>query len=74
MKKRKICLSMLIFGFLLGIQDGRIALWRDGEAAPVQVFPYAASSLPAEDQARLERGIPIESREDLIRLIEDYLS
>ena len=64
----------LIFGFLLGISDGYIALWKEGNPKPLEVFPYQARSLPAADQQALERGIPIDSIEELNRLLEDYLS
>ena len=64
----------LIFGFLLGISDGYIALWKDGSEKPVEVFPYQARLLPVADQQALEKGIPIDSAEDLQRLMEDYLS
>ena len=43
----------LIFGFLLGISDGYIALWKDGNPKPLEVFPYQARSLPIADQQAL---------------------
>ena len=58
----------------MGIQNGFIALWRDGSAAPVRVFPYRADSLPLADQRALEKGIAIGTEEDLANLLEDYLS
>ena len=64
----------LIFGFLLGIHNGHIALWEDGTKNPIRIFPYSASSLPAADQKALEKGIPFESTTDLIQRLEDYLS
>lgn len=73
--KRIILLySIAVFSFLLGIHDGKVALWYRDDPEPVQVFPYSASSLPLADQEALRHGIHIESKEDLIRLIEDYLS
>ena len=62
------------FGLLLGVHNGHIALWREGEIIPEQVFPYLASMLPDLDRQRLESGIPIESESRLHRLLEDYLS
>ena len=64
----------LVFGFLLGISDGYIALWKDGGADPVKGFPYRADTLPISDQKALEKGIHIDSKEDLAGLLEDYLS
>ena len=66
--------QLLIFGFLLGIQNGYVALWEDGKADPIRVFPYRASNLPAADQKTLENGIHLDNKLQLIRLIEDYLS
>ena len=60
--------------FLLGVHDGYIALWKEGRPEPAEVFPYKASLLPEADQKRLEKGIRIESKKDLLELMEDYLS
>ena len=64
----------LVLGFLLGIQNGNVALWEDGKEDPIRVFPYSASNLPAADRQALENGIHLDSKLQLIRLIEDYLS
>ena len=64
----------LIFSFILGVHEGRVALWRTPGGEPDTVFPYSAASLPPADQKRLEEGIVIDSEEDLMRLLEDYLS
>lgn len=73
-RKRNISTTILLLGFILGTHQGYIALWKDGNAKPIRVFPYSASSLPTADRQALEQGIPIESRDDLLRLLEDYLS
>ena len=74
MKHTSIFSSILLFGFLLGVYEGRIALWKDTQPEPVKVFPYHARMLPAADRRALEEGIRFESAEDLIRLLDDYLS
>ena len=74
MKKIRCFYFVLIFGFLLGISDGYIALWKDGRTDPLQVFPYKAESLPTADQQALKKGIHLDSKEELVALIEDYLS
>ena len=74
MKAIRYLYFTLIFGFLLGISDGYIALWEDGNEKPMEVFPYQAISLPAADQQALEKGIHICSTDELNRLLEDYLS
>ena len=64
----------LLFGFLLGISDGYIALWKEGNPRPLQVFPYRAEYLPSADQQALEKGIHINDKLELKQLLEDYLS
>ena len=64
----------LIFGFMLGIRGGNIALWREGLPDPVRVFPYRAEMLPREAQDALAAGIPIEDLSQLEELAENYLS
>ena len=71
---RKSTISLLLaFGFLLGVHDGFIALWKDGCAEP-QVFPYRASLLPDADRRLLEQGVRVEDSSELEQLLEDYLS
>ncbi len=70
---RRLC-AMILLGFLLGVQDGRIALWKDGEAHPWRVFPYPVSALPTETQQALKNGIRIDSSEELNQLLENLLS
>lgn len=74
MRKEKYLYLALFFGFLLGIHDGFIALWRTDSPQPAEVFPYRADSLPIADQEALKKGIPVESAQDLAHLLEDYLS
>ena len=73
MKTRsKRLLSMLLaFGFLLGLRNGRLALWRDG---PEQIYDIRADTLPPADRLRLRHGIRLESREAVWELLENYLS
>ena len=74
MKKMKILTNLVLFGFILGIHEGRVALWKDNQKNPMKVFPYQASMLPEADQQRLEKGIHVDSLSELYKLIEDYLS
>lgn len=70
---RHLCLFLLL-GFLLGIYDGRIALWKDGDAHPWKVFPYPVSVLPTQTQQELRSGMRVDSMEDLDQLLENLLS
>ncbi len=74
MKKKHIARILLTLGFLLGVSNGQIALWRDGVREPIRVFPYRAELLPDADQKALTQGIHLDDEEQLAQLLEDYLS
>ena len=69
---RKLLSPALALGFLLGIHAGRVALWRDGEARPEQIYDIRADTLPPADRLALSRGIRAESREKVWLLLENY--
>ena len=66
--------GILLLGFLLGIHEGKVALWYGNDPTPITVFPYSAKMLPVEDRKALEKGIRFESAEELKEMLEDYLS
>ena len=74
MKKYRYVYLALMLSFILGIHEGKIALWKEGTADPVRVFPYRAAMLPADAREALKKGIPIDSIEQLEDLAENYLS
>ena len=75
MKRKTSNLAALVVlgGFLLGIHEGKVTLWRDGIANPEQVFDIRADSLPPADRLRLARGIRVEGSEELWTILENYL-
>ena len=74
MKKQKIVCNLLLIGFLLGVYEGKIALWSDFKKEPIRIFPYSASQLPKKDQERLASGLHFNNLNDLRKFVEDYLS
>ena len=74
MKYRNSVWLVLALSFILGSHNGYVALWEDDDPEPKEVFPYKVSSLPEADQNRLEQGIRLKNRRELIELVEDYLS
>ena len=74
MFKQKIMCNVLLFGFLLGVYEGKIALWKDNQEKPIKVLPYQVSMLPEADQRVLRKGIHIDNLSQLYKMLEDYLS
>ena len=66
--------SILLFGFTLGIHNGRLALWEDGYREPVTVFPLYAQHFPEKDRQLLQCGIHAETASEVTAILEDYLS
>ena len=73
-KRLRYLYLALFLTFLLGVNDGYVALWKDGGNKPYQVFPLRIELLPKSDQQALERGILVTDESELNRLLEDYLS
>ena len=71
---KRLLSTTLLLGFLLGIHEGRLTLWRDGQTHPEQVYDIRADTLPPADRLQLRRGIRAESREELWLILENYLS
>lgn len=67
-------LPLALAVYLLGIHDGKIALWSKNDPEPVKIFPYSAATLPEDAQKQLENGIPIRSMRQLQKLYEAYFS
>lgn len=74
MKKKQISMFLLLVGYTLGVWKGYVALWKESGSAPVRVFPYSVDSLPPADRQALAQGIHAESKNQLLQLLEDYLS
>ena len=74
MKTKRILCNLLMFGFLLGIYEGKIALWKDNKKDPIRVFPYSASSLPEKDRQALEKGVHFKNLTELKQFAQEYLS
>ena len=55
-KSKRLLTMLLACGFLLGVRNGKLALWRDGEPHPEQIYDIRADTLPPADRLRLRRG------------------
>lgn len=70
---RRAAAAMLLAGFLLGIRNGQVALWRGDDPEPVRVFPWYSSMLPGQIRSALENGLRIEEESDIGKLIQDMI-
>lgn len=61
--------------YVLRDWHGRLAVFREGSAAPEQVYDeVAVATLPPAEQQRLQQGVIVSDRVMLRRLLEDYTS
>lgn len=60
--------------FILSGSEGRVAAFRFGEDKPFFVSDTRIADLPKEDALRLSQGIPVSTRQQLGKLIEDLCS
>ena len=74
MKAKKYMLPILLLGFMIGIHEGKIAIWHGEDPMPCYILPYKANLLPPSERTALAKGIRIDSEEDLLHLIEDFCS
>ena len=61
-------------GYYLRDYDGRLAVFRAGSDTPYALFDCYTHQLPSYDQSALKAGVYAESYEQLVALIEDYIS
>jgi len=73
-KTEKYMVPLLMLGFLIGLHNGRIAIWKNEDPQPSYILPYRAELLPPADRENLQKGIRIENEDDLMHLIEDFCS
>ena len=58
--------------YVLGAQGGKLALFKAGEETPVARYDIYLSLLPEADADALRRGIPVATRDELRRYLEDF--
>ena len=57
---------------VLGVWEGKLAVFLPQEDTPERVYDVWVSTLPAEEQSRLRAGIAVRSKAELSALLEDY--
>ena len=59
---------------MLGVFEGKLAVFEGESSYPNRVFDFMVRTLPPKDQKALSEGITVFSEEELLRLLEDYMS
>ena len=54
--------------------DGKIAVFRNNDSKPMEVYESYVSLLPEADRQKLQNGITVDNTRDLQEIIEDYTS
>ena len=59
-------------GYVIRGLDGYIAVYFRGRGHPVYITNVPVSNLPSVDRASVERGITVETRQEMIEILEDF--
>ena len=68
----KVIGLVLALGFLLGVHNGRVAIWADGTREPYRIIPCPVFLLTRSQQDALAAGIRIDNMTDVEKLIRDF--
>ncbi|MBR5201979.1 MAG: BofC C-terminal domain-containing protein [Clostridia bacterium] len=60
--------------YILSEYNGKIAVFKNQERIPIDIYDIYVTTLPQHDRVLLENGIRIETPDELQKLIEDYTS
>lgn len=60
--------------YIIKAENGRLAVYRKGDAKPYMQTDTFVKALPKGDIMRLEKGIEVTGEENLKRYLEDYCS
>lgn len=60
--------------YILGEWEGKLAVFIPPSSSPDRVYDVYVSSLPEEEQAKIEAGIAVYDEQTLAGLVEDYTS
>ena len=60
--------------YVISVDSGRVAVFRDGEDKPFMVTDTFVNSLPKTDRLELENGVRVSGERELRQAIEDYCS
>ncbi len=62
------------YQYLIKEYQGRVAVYNSGSQEPDMVLDVLVKYLPDYDRQQMQQGIPVNSYNELVSLIEDYTS
>lgn len=62
------------YEYILKENSGKLSVYKRGEQEPIETFNVYINTLPLYDQQELQKGIHVKNYEELLTLIEDYIS
>ena len=69
---KQMLASLLLVGFLIGVHNGQIGVWRIPDPEPMRTIPCPIWVLSQKQQQLLQQGIRIESMTDLEKMMTDF--
>ncbi len=60
--------------YVVGVYEEKIAVFTQGDSVPIEIYDVYVKTLPVSDQNSLRKGISIQGKSELKRVIEDYTS
>ena len=69
---KQMLAALLLTGFLIGIHNGQIGVWRSQDPEPMRTIPCPVWILSQAQQQMLAKGIHIDSMEDVEKLLTEF--
>ena len=63
---------LLVLGFLLGVHNGQIGVWKNQDPQPMRTIPCPIWVLSPKQRQMLQSGILIDSMDDLENLLTQF--
>lgn len=72
--KEKIAQTYETEQYIVGVYKEKIAIFTQGDSIPIEIFDVYVTTLPPKDQKTLRKGVYVQGKAELKRMIEDYTS
>lgn len=72
--KEKLAQTYETEQYVVGVYKEKIAIFTQGDSVPIEIFDVYVTTLPPKDQKTLRKGVYVQGKAELKRMIEDYTS